>query len=177
MIVLALDLATRTGWARGMPGGEPTYGSIRWGGDKASQAAVFGTYAKWFIDQTTEENRPDVVVYEMPIIARWGKTNANANEILQGLAAITQALAYIRGIHNNRLQAVHVGTWRRYFIGRDKVDRDEAKNLTIRKCRLLKWEPEDDNAADALGLWSYQCALLDPQTSLKVTPLFMRVVR
>jgi crossover junction endodeoxyribonuclease RuvC len=177
MIVLALDLATRTGWARGMPGCEPTYGSIRWGNDGASIEAVLGEFTKWYIEQTNKLNRPDAIVYEAPIIARYGNTTSNTTAILQRLIGIAQGLGYVRGFHNERLQEVHVKTWRGYFIGRTQVDSKEAKRLTIHKCRLLRWEPEDDNAADALGLWSYKCALLDPSTSIKVTPLFLRAVQ
>jgi hypothetical protein len=173
MIILSLDLAITSGWARGAPGTEPTYDSLRFASQGASHAAIFGNTLEWLITETAGDRCPDMIVYEAPIIAKWGKTNAKTNEILQGLPALVEAVAFMRGIHGKRLRRIHVSKVRSYFIGKDRCERKEAKQLTIRKCKLLRWHPQDDNAADALALWSYQCAQLDPATSIKVTPLFM----
>lgn len=177
MIVLALDLATVTGWARGVPGGDPAYGSLRIAAKGASHSAVFGKFGEWLIKETAGERRPDQIVYEAPIIAKWGKTNADTNIILQGLPAIVEMVAWMRGIYNTNLQRVHVSKVRSYFIGRERLERKEAKQLTMRKCKLLRWDPQDDNAGDALALWSYRCAQIDYRTSIKVTPLFMHSVK
>lgn len=172
MIILALDLATTTGWARGSPGEEPTYGSVRFAGKGASQEAIFGNALDWLITDT-KLVPPDMIVYESPIIAKWGKTTIETSEILHGLPALVKGVAFMRGIFKDRLRRINVSTVRKYFIGRERCESKEAKKLTIRKCKLMRWQPQDDNAADALALWSYQCALLDPATSVKVTPLFI----
>jgi hypothetical protein len=46
----------------------------------------------------------------------------------------------------------------------------------MNQCRRLGWDFRDDNAADALAIWSYACALIDPQTALKTVPLFNRAL-
>lgn len=176
MIVLGLDLATTTGFARGAPGAEPDYGSQRFGRDGASHDAIFGHALDWLIEQTQAPSRPDVIVIEAPIPmhAKLGATNADALTILHGLVAITRAVAFMRSIYDVRTRTV--GEVRKYFIGPGgaRTKGKEAKRLIMRKCRLLRWEPKNDNEGDALALWSYECALIDPTTGVKVTPLFSR---
>jgi hypothetical protein len=176
MNVLALDLATNTGFARGEPGREPAFGSIRFGKPNASHDAIFGHALDWLIAETRQDNRPDVIVYESPIPghSKWGQTNAASLEILNGLIAITRAVAFMRSIFDVRTYTV--GEVRKYFIGPGgaRTKGREAKALIVRKCRLLRWDAKNDNEGDALALWSYACALIDPRTGVKVTPLFSR---
>lgn len=172
MIILALDLATTMGWAKGPPGGVPTYGSFRLASKGACHSAILWRFGEWLIEQTKRDDKPDVIAYEAPILPRYGSTNADTLALLAKLAGVADFVAYGRSYFDNRLRVVPVGTWRGYFIGRAKHTSKQAKDLTIRKCKLLKWDPKDDNAADALGLWSYVCGQIDPRASLKVTPLF-----
>jgi hypothetical protein len=174
MIALALDIATNTGFARGEPGREPAYGSIRFGKPGASHDAIFGHALDWLIAETAADRRPDVIVYEAPIPghSKWGQTNTNSLEILNGLIAVTRAVAFMRSIFDVR--SYTVGEVRKYFIGAGgaRMKGKDAKPLIMRKCRLLRWEPRNDNEGDALALWSYACALIDPRTGVRVTPLF-----
>jgi crossover junction endodeoxyribonuclease RuvC len=172
MIILALDLATTMGWARGAPGQEPVYGSLRLGSKGACHAAILWSFGEWLIGETKLDSKPDVIAYEAPILPHYGSTNDDTLKLLNKLAGVADFVAYGRGYYDRRLQAIPVATWRGYFIGRHRYKTKEAKALTVRKCKLLRWNPQDDNAADALGLWSYVCGQLDPRASLKVTPLF-----
>src|SRR5262245_34528278 len=62
--VLALDIATTCGWARGRVGDEvPTCGSVRFGKPGASQLAICGHALEWAI-ATLKDPRPDVVAIE-----------------------------------------------------------------------------------------------------------------
>ena len=60
--VLALDIATITGWARGHVGDEqPRCGSIRFGNRDASQQMICTHAGEWFIEQQdfgAIDNRP-----------------------------------------------------------------------------------------------------------------------
>ena len=52
--------------------------------------------------------------------------------------------------------------------------RQEAKRATVERCRKLGWQCDDDNQGDALALWSFACAQIDPTQALMVSPLFNR---
>jgi hypothetical protein len=48
----------------------------------------------------------------------------------------------------------------------------QAKRETIGRCRALGIHVEDDNQADAIALWLFQCAQIRPQLGLRTSPLF-----
>jgi len=168
MIILALDLATMTGWARGEPGGTPTYGTI--GKKGRSHPAIFGEFQKWLITETAGDKRPDVIAYEMPIMR--DTDTGNVVGLLWGLAAIVQATAYQRSIHNDNLMPIGLDKMRKYFLGKSKWKREEGKAAAMRRCKIMGWAPQDDNAAEALGHWCYACALLKPGVAHRTSPLF-----
>jgi hypothetical protein len=63
--VLALDLASVSGWAVGEPGKEPAHGSIRFASVGASHEAVFAGAFKWMINMVAE-HQPSLIVWESP---------------------------------------------------------------------------------------------------------------
>jgi len=174
MIILALDLATITGWCRGAPGETPTYGSI--GKKGRSHPAIFGELQKWLITETAGDKRPDVIAYEMPILRP--TDTGDVVGILWGLAAIVQATAYQRGIHNDHLMPIKLDAMRKFFLGKSKWKREDGKAAAVRKCRNnLKLDPQDDNAAEAIGHWCYAGALLVPQSAHRSSPIFSTRVK
>ena len=168
MIILALDLATITGWARGPAGGKPEYGSI--GKRGRSHEAILGEFQRWLIGETAGERKPDVIAYELPIMRPTDR--ANVITILWGLAGIVQATAYQRSIHKPNLVPVDLNDMRKFLLGRAKWKREEGKAAAMRKCRNMGFKPEDDNAAEAIGHWLYVSALLMPATAHRTSPLF-----
>lgn len=172
--IFALDLATRTGWARGRVGQQPTWGSIRFGKDNDTNNAVFGKAMKWLAEVLQPEPRPDTVILEalLPPTAKipTGKTSRAAIERLAGLTAIARGVCYLRNI--GEISEAKVVDIRAHFIGDRATKRPEAKRLTIERCHRLGWLCSDDNQADALALWSFACALVDPQSAMNVVPLF-----
>ena len=52
------------------------------------------------------------------------------------------------------------------------TSRATAKPMVIRQCIKMGWPVSDDNEADALAIWHYQCSLLAPKLALMPTPLF-----
>lgn len=46
-----------------------------------------------------------------------------------------------------------VGTVRRLFIGHGNLPRDEAKAAVMRRCRQLRWNPQNLDESDAGALW------------------------
>lgn len=169
MLVLAFDLATRTGWALGEPGQKvPRFDSIRFASPGASHQALFAGALTWFSTFLKTE-RPDRIVYELPMRYRKGKSRAGNDEIAYGLPAILQAVAHLRGIYDIRY--ADVPKVRTHFIGYN-AKREVAKRATVRRCRQMGWDVPDDNAGDACAIWLYQCSFLDDRDAIRATPLF-----
>lgn len=172
--VLCYDLATTTGWCEGVPGGEPRYGSVRFAPAGSSQAAIFAGALQVFTDRL-RTFRPRTVVYEAPLAPNVmrGKTNFSTTRILLGLPAILECVCYRLGIWDVR--EVSVQDVRQHFLGARRPQ--NPKRAVIERCRALGYEPQDDNCADAIGIWHFATALIDPRTAARSTPLFGEVSR
>jgi len=175
--ILALDLATRSGWARGAPGTRPLSGSTQFGRANASDNAVFAHAMTWASTLFERKPRPTIVIIEglLPHHAKQGETSQRTRDRLSGLHAIVRAAAHLHGIYE--ISTAGAQQVRRHFIGDGSLQRDAAKRAVIHRCSKLGWNPVDDNAADALALWSFACGLLDPEWSLKLSPLFNKELR
>lgn len=173
--IFALDLATVTGYARGIPGEVPACGSIRFGARGASHNAILAECFDWLVDQT-RERRPDILVVEdlLPFGAARGRTNKKTGDLLGGLHGVVRLVAFKRSIFN--FHAVSASDVRGHFINGRTYKRADAKRYVLAQCRKLGWPAQDDNAADACALWSYECACIDPTTALQVSPLFNKAI-
>jgi len=174
--IAALDIATTCGHAVGCLGEIPRAGSIRLGViARDPPQEVFATAIEWAV-AFFERERPDILIIEamLPPQAMLNKTSRQVRDRLAGLHGIMLGCARRAGV----AEFVHVtvGDIRRHFIGDGSLKRNAAKREVIRRCVQLGWPAEDDNAADALAIWSYACALLDPKWGLRLTPLFNRAV-
>lgn len=172
--ILALDVATTTGWARGRPGDDaPRCGSIRFASKGASQNAILAACYDWFVG-VSKYAPPDVLVLEdlLPFQAGLGKTNKHTGELLTGLQAVIRTVAFKRRIF--KIEPVSVIDVRMHFIG-GNFRREQAKGYTIQKCKSLGWlESTDENAADACALWHFFCCRFKPELAIQVSPLFNR---
>src|SRR5258705_9300389 len=102
-LIMALDLATCTGFAVGHPGGTPFSGSVRFAKPGASHEAIFAKAAQWMYGAIAEHS-PGLVVWEAPLATsfRRGASNINTTTLLYGLPAVIGAVAYLRGIFDIR---------------------------------------------------------------------------
>jgi len=174
--IAALDIATSTGFACARLGEPPRAGSVRFGivsRDPPDQ--VFAAAIDWAMEFFARE-APDLLILEamLPPDAMPNKTSRQVRDRLAGLHGIMLGCARRAGV--GEIATVTVGDIRRHFIGDGKLKRNAAKREVIRRCLQLGWPADDDNAADALAIWSYGCALLDPTWGLRLTPLFNRAV-
>lgn len=169
--ILALDIATTCGWARGHVGEIPTSGSICFGCD-CSENAVFGQAIGWFSNLLKEEPRPDALVIEamLPGGAMKGETTIGTRDRLAGLHAIVRGIAFIRGVYE--IRTIDVGSVRQHFIGVRNLKREAAKREVLERCRMLGWPVTDHNAGDALATWHFACSLIKPELALQCSPLF-----
>lgn len=168
--VLALDLATRAGFAFGAPGKYPISGSMRFAAPGATHEAIFASAMRW-ITALIKKFKPDVVVWEAPLATSFkkGGTNINTTTILYGLPAIIGCVAYLLGIYD--IRRAETRKVRMHFIGANPK-RVIAKKKTMEQCGVLGWPVEDDNEADALAVWCYVTALIDPAKAVFPTSLF-----
>jgi len=172
--VLALDPATRTGFAFGRPDGKPEIGSVAFGREHDVLADCYGRAVRWW-RTCVWSRRAHALVIEPPIPPGelWGKSNYQSTQRIHGLHAIFIGLASEAKMV---VLEAPTQTWRKYFLGDGRMKREQAKLAAVRLCRALKWGDPltlDDNAADAAGMWAYGCAKLAPTKALRVEPLFL----
>ena len=137
MRILALDVATTTGWcANGLIYGDQKF-------TDQHRPAKLKAYSDW-VREIIAQTEPDLVGYEVPVL-RGGP----ANELLLGMAGITQATAYDCGCAV--APACRPMTLKKYWTGTGKADKD----LMIATCRARGYEPASDHQADAIALWHY----------------------
>jgi hypothetical protein len=175
MLILALDVATRCGFARGEVGAVPSSGSVAFGGG-GNDRAVFAAALSWLSELLEPRPRPDWVILEalLPGGAMKGETQRATRDRLAGLRGVMLAVAQCRGI--KRVSEADVADVRSHFISTRKLKRAAAKAEVLRTCARLGWAVADDDAGDACALWSYACAQIDPTHGIRVSPLFQRGV-
>jgi len=175
-LILALDVATRTGYAYGKVGETPVSGSIAFGNSTDNPNVVFAAALDWLSGFLEPEPRPDIVVLEalLPPDAMRGHTQKAVRDRLAGLHGIMRAVARLRCV--GEIVECTVGDVREHFIGTRGEKRKVAKHQTMLMCQKLGWKCKDDNAADALAIWSYAGAIIAPETALRTVPLFNRAL-
>jgi hypothetical protein len=167
--ILALDLATVTGWARGAPGDIPRCGTVRFAsGEGASNNAIFANALTWCSTFLKQEPRPVSIILEamLPPQAMKGETNRKTRDLLAGLHGIVRAVAHCRGIYE--ISDVSVLAVRRHFCG----DQQAKKHDVIERCQLFGWDVGNHNAADAAACWHFACSLVRPELAMQCSPLF-----
>lgn len=166
MKILALDLATSTGVCAGNSGAAPHAWTVSLGGlpdDRRFSNVLRLTHA------IIEEHTPDLIVVEAPV----GGPKASA--YLIGLVACVRGCSFDMGI---RCETAHLATVRRHFIGKNltvkhfphlkmAAAKKAIKSEVIHQCRLVGWNPQDDNEADAMAIWDWACAVFAPRYQAK----------
>lgn len=176
-LILSLDIATVTGWAKGRVGDMPIGGSIRFGKRDASNNAIFAHALSWVSRELEPTPRPDILIIESMLSpdAKIGFTNRDTRDRLAGLHGVVRAVAHLRGVYD--ISEAGVSQVRAHFIGHSNLKRDAAKMLVMERCVELGWSACDNNAGDAFALWSYAAGLIDPEWALHLSPLFNRKLR
>lgn len=171
MFITCFDAATSTGCCDGIVGGEPRYWS--WHLQDAGKGRPQRLLYLWnFLGAYFTENRIDRAFIEAPVRLAAMMEIGTSDDTLQFLRSIIGVIELACAAHE-----IPVGFWtpieaRKAVIGRGTFPRGMAKKEVMKFCRMLKHDPEDDNAADALIGWYYESALLNPRTALHTTPLF-----
>ncbi|BBO72772.1 hypothetical protein DSCW_01890 [Desulfosarcina widdelii] len=146
MKILALDLATKTGWATsaGHTSGVQTFDVKR----GESPGMRFLRCRAWLNDMLQLLGGIDIIVYEQA-----HHRGGAATACCVGLVSTVQAFAAEHGIE---LMAVHTGELKRWATGKGNAN----KPAMIEAARARGWVPFDDNEADAELLLEYAMATL-----------------
>jgi hypothetical protein len=170
--ILALDVATVTGWARGYIDDVPICGSIRFGKWTDRPNVIFGNALRWISQLLEPQPRPDLLILEsmLPMNAMKGETSRATRDRLAGLHGVIRGVAHLRGI--GEIAEASVGNVRAHFLGTRRLKSAQAKHETIARCIRLGWQCPDHNAADACALWSFARSLIDPKYAVMVSPMF-----
>lgn len=151
MLILGLDLATRTGWCLGPIGASPpAFGTHRLPSTGDDIGRFLAAYEDWLIAKVNAD-QPARVFFEAPILSQRTQTARK----LMSLAGVTEMVCHRLGIP---VQEVNISSAKKFFTDDGRADKPKM----VGAARSRGWEVEDDNQADACAIWLYGCASLDP---------------
>lgn len=157
--ILALDLATRLGWALWSPGTPLEYGSHLLPRTGPHAGTFLDAYRTWLMPQLA---RLDLVVYEQPILPQ--RTRIETLRKLYSLAGFTELVCIDLKI---RCREIPMQKWRKHFMGRGggfKHIGTDAKTMAIDEARARGFTIQGDDEADAIGIMDYTAAKLEIPT-------------
>lgn len=166
--VLALDIATKTGWALHKPGMErPFFGTLRLPSTPEEVGAPVQRLHEFLTDQHRLHGGLTDVVFEAQHIATPGRPDPETGKrkggidinVIYKLIALGGHVEWFAHCIKARCFKVHIGTWRKHFCGSGNMDRATSKMTAMDKCRRLGIDPPDDNAAEAMGILDYYLSL------------------
>lgn len=150
MKVLALDLATRTGWAlgnaRAFESGYETFDLRR--GD--SPGWRYLAFTRW-LEEIIRPGELGLVVYEQPFVMRSG----HAAEIAMGFSTRVQQRCAEMTLDHTAVVGSRLKKW---VTGKGNAKKPEMVEAVARRWRRV----DDDNEADAVALLQYALAELVP---------------
>lgn len=160
-ILLALDIATRAGWAcgdplnprlpvrtnleaaAGMPCPKPPSGV--WQGPRGDTTDVLIAWRRW-LRETIQDRAVSAITFEAPVLAR--TTSLLTARRLYSMAEMVPLVA--REYKIGWVCEEQNGTIKEFWAGNGKA----KKTAMLDSCRARSWEIDDHNEADALALWS-----------------------
>lgn len=162
--ILALDIATCTGFAYGSPrhGERATSGSIRF-----QRTHTMARFEMW-LDRLMENEGITHVVFERPMDPRRMPrvTNFDTTRRLIGMCGCAEARA---GVNGAECSEVDVGKVRYALLAR-RPQKGKGKTMVADLVKVLGYRPKDDNESDALAIWLYACGVFAPG-AIRSTPL------
>jgi len=141
MKILALDLATKTGWAYSLGKDKPIESGVEnFKPKRGDSPGMRFLYFDSFLERVGGLFKPDLIVYEMP----YGKGDYS-KEILFGLSTRVQSYCALNQITHS---TIHASSLKKYATGRGNASKDEM--LCEAQARFPDKKIVDDNEADAL---------------------------
>lgn len=162
MRLLALDLATATGWACGTFDRPVSHGVFK--APKTGQdIGRFLAYFRKWLGEAIEQMGPTEILFESPILT--GIKNLTTLRKLYSLAGVAELVAFDyelpiaeANLSSIRVHFVGMRCAPKAILGKEKR-RQWIKARTVAECRKRGFRVADDNDADALALMSYGLSL------------------
>lgn len=160
MKILGLDLALSTGWAQGERGAQTHYGVFKLPGfsDHLLPRSCASLYSA--VQTMVRANNIEGVVIEAPLqaIFRKNKRGIETNSSSHGIRALTMISGAAQaGAINGGAKHIWMPeprAWRKAVLGNGSPEK--PKEAAFQYCKtVLKLNPQDDNAAEAICLVSY----------------------
>ena len=149
--ILALDLASATGWAIAAPGSRDGALKVRWGTwdlPKTDHPGERYQRLHIFLDMAQNRLGPfQVLVAERPGYTR----SLAAAKVQNGLWATSAGWAYCEGVD---FIETSPDEWKKWFVGHG---RRGGKNATIQAVRKAGFSVANDNEADAMAILIHTC--------------------
>lgn len=139
MRILALDFATKTGWAAEGLSGVKVF-DVRRG---ESPGMRFLRFRGWLKDMCLNLVKPEVIAYEQP-----HHRGGPATEVAYGFLTVIKLDAAEYGIE---LMPVHSSTLKKWATGKGNAGKGEM----VFEAKRRGYNPQDHNEADACLLYEY----------------------
>lgn len=171
MAILALDIATTTGWAilDTRTPDRPFIGTIRLPSDVQEIGRAAENLRQFLAERHQMHGGLEHIVFEAQHVAgkrkvrqpdgsmvETGGMNIHVLRRLIGLSAMTEWFAFKVGA---KCYDVSIASWRKHAFGNGRMKRDEAKERAMQECRALGFDPSNDNEAEAFFILDYYVAL------------------
>lgn len=166
--VLALDLATTTGWAWHRPGmSRPFFGSFRLPGDPRETGRACDALERFLRDLfivLKPEGGITHFFYEAQHVG--GSINMDVLYKLIGLGATVEKFAWQtkRPEQSKSLcYRVNIAEWRKHFLGKGsgfKARGEDQKELAIQRCAQYGWHTDVADEAEALGILDFSLTMI-----------------
>ncbi len=167
--ISCFDLAGKAGLAHGLIGGRATLETWALKGKHRPDKLVD---LRDRIEAHVAECPVDLIAYEAPLpimaLLRIGSRDGTIQMLRSCIAVVEEVAARHR---------IPIDTWtaqeaRKKVIGHGRYPRGLAKKKVMTYARMMRYEPGDDNQADALIGFLYISAKLNPRVAHLSTPLF-----
>lgn len=164
MRVLALDLATSTGWACGAPGRPISHGVIRMPKTGPDIGRFCNSFRAW-LGAAIEDMAPGKIFYEMPILP--AQTALMTVRKLNGLTAYAEGVALDYKVP---IEEANLSDIRKHFVGVVRAPKEIApdrrrqwiKDRVCTECRSRGFRVAGDDDADAIALLAFALSLQQP---------------
>ena len=151
-VVLALDIAGRTGFAIGQAGGTPRANSVLLA-DSDSRARYLYRLNEWLANAITD-HEPDLIAMESPQTP--GLRGAWIARKLVSAAGVVEMVCYAREV---ALCEAAPSTIRKHFCGSGRAKKPDVQA----ECERRGWLFPNADAADALAVFSWASDVVVPR--------------
>ena len=149
--ILTLDMATVTGWAFWKTGmAQPRHGVWRMPQTGEDVGLFLKAFRQKFSDFCALE-KPQYIGFEAPFVGQL-TSQATARKLMS-LAGVIEL--FILDLDGPQSFETNITQVRKHFAGRGMGKSEVMKRLVYDTCFSLGWQPDDDNAADALSIMHY----------------------